>query len=496
MPAPTTPAPTVEHVRSEVTAMLDVWETMQDSMLGQKAIKEKGTRYLSKPNADDVSESNSARYESYKQKALYYPVTQRTAAGFLGEIFTKAPQIELPKEMTAMHTNMDGSGSTAIQFSKNLTKHLLTKGRAGLLADFPKTSGAVTVADLEAKKIQPTIKLYNADSIINWRVDVVGAVAVLGMVVLSEDHQEPNGKFGYTSIRKYRVLELVEGQATVEVWSKPEGATAFAGEGVTVLKGADGKSLNELPFYFVGAEDNGPTPNQPPLLGLAYINIGHYCNSADVEDSAYFCGQPTLIVTGLTQEWLKGPLKGKIMIGSRTGIPLPPGCTAEMLQAEANNLPKELMADKERQMVAIGARLVEQKEVQRTATEAGQEEAGKACVISTIVHNENAAMKSALAMCAKFTVNRELKEGEDPELVFELNTDFNLAKMDAAARAQLIAEWQAGAIDFEEMRSGLKAAGVAFKDDQDVKDLVEEEMARLPTAPGAQPPAKKEPPQA
>lgn len=465
--------------------MADNWLTMTHVMSGQKAVKEAGTRYLPKPNADDTTEQNSARYKAYKDRAMFYPVTARTCAGFIGEIFVKAPEMQLPPELEALHTNVDGTGKTAVQFTKALTMQVLKNGRAGLLADFPVTDGKpTTLADIQSKKVQPTVKIYHADAITNWRVDVVGAVATVALVVLCENHQKPNGKFGFENVVKYRVLEMVNGVATVEVWSKPEGATAFTGEGAKILIGADGRPLNELPFWFVGSEDNDPTPNLPPLLGLAEINLGHYRNSADAEDASHLVGQPTLVITGLSEEWLKGPLKGVIRFGSRGGIPLPKDCTAELLQAEANNLPKELMADKERQMVAIGAQLVQQQEVQRTATEAGHEEAGKASVISAIVHNINAAMKKALFACAKFVVSREIKEGDNPEIVFELNTDFNAAKLDPIARAQLIAEWQAGAIDFEEMRSGLKQAGVAFKDDQEVKDLVEEEMARLPTAPG------------
>lgn len=477
MPLPETPAPTVEYVRPEVTEAAKDWKFMRDIFKGSRAIKDAGTEYLPMPNADDQSQGNQLAYQAYKQRAMLYPVTQRTGIGMVGEVLQKEPQVELPNEMDVMRTNMDGAGNTVAQFLRNMLYELWCVGRVGILSDYPMNAGTVTLADLEAKKVQTTVKLYKAENIINWQQEVIGARLTTTLVVLLENHTVKNGPFGYTAVKKYRVLTLENGVVKVELWHKAEGATAYTVETSALLLDVTGAPFTEIPFAIAGAENNDWLPNTPPLLGMAVLNIGHYRNSADVEQSAYICGQPTLVVSGMTKEWLEKQLGGVIRIGSRAGLPLPPNCTADILQCEANNLPKELMAEKERQMVALGAKLVEQKEVQRTATEAGQEEASTLSVVSTIVRNANVALAAVLKACAKFIVNRELKEGDDPELVCEISTDFRMSRMSSADRAQLIAEWMAGAIDFEEMRSGLKEAGVAFKDDTDVQAAVQEELA-------------------
>lgn len=121
-------------------------------------------------------------------------------------------------------------------------------------------------------------------------------------------------------------------------------------------------------------------------------------------------------------------------------------------------------------MVALGAKLVEQAAVQRTATEARQEEASEVSILATCAKNVAAAYRTALTWCGVFL-------GTDQEPEFDLNTDFEIGRMSAQDRAQLIAEWQAGAIAFEEMRFNLRRANVAYLDDEEAKDAIEEELA-------------------
>ena len=62
------------------------------------------------------------------------------------------------------------------------------------------------------------------------------------------------------------------------------------------------------------------------------------------------------------------------------------------------------------------------------------------------------------------------------EQKFELNTDFDIARLDPQERSSLIAEWQAGAITFEEMRAVLRKAGVATLDDDEAKLATQTEL--------------------
>ncbi|WBF76811.1 hypothetical protein PSV3_00109 [Septimatrevirus PSV32] len=191
----------------------------------------------------------------------------------------------------------------------------------------------------------------------------------------------------------------------------------------------------------------------------------------DYEESCYIVGQPTPVLIGLTEEWVTNVLKGSVNFGSRGGIPLPAGADAKLLQASENTMLKEAMDTKERQMVALGAKLVEQKEVQRTATEAELEAASEGSTLSSATKNVSAAFEWALKWAARWVGQA------DSGVKFELNTDFDIARMTPDERRSLVEEWQKGAITFEEMRTGLRKAGVATEDDAKAKEKIAKDTA-------------------
>jgi hypothetical protein len=252
---------------------------------------------------------------------------------------------------------------------------------------------------------------------------------------------------------------------TVEIWRQPSNGASFQlAEGPYVPTDSSGKPFDVIPFTFFGPDDNGASPNLPPMADIASMNLAHYRNSADYEDSCNLVGQPTLFLFGVTSDWVKNVMKGSIRFGARSVVPLEMGASAELIQAKENTLAKEAMEHKERLMVALGAQLVEQKAVQQTATEAGHNNKAKMSTLASSAKNIGEAFTMALKWAASF-IGADFKD-----LIYELNTDFDIARMTPQEQAQAIASWQAEAIDFEEMRFAFKRGGIAWKDDEDVQD--------------------------
>src|SRR5512138_921126 len=359
--------PDIAYVRDEVTEMLPRWETIRECLEGQDAVKasdlatiadEEADRYLPKPNATDLTSANTERYRQYIERACWYPVTGRTHRGMVGQTFQKEPVLEVPRGLEALLDDVDGAGVSLLSQAEKADGYILDYGRAGLLVDYPKTEDGrgATVAQLQEGNIRPTIVLYEPWQIINWRTAKVGARNVLTMVVLAETYEEDLDGFAVDSGEQWRVLKLDEGGYTVEVYRDGEsGAKVKFGDTVTPTD-RSGKRLQEIPFVFLGAENNDTAIDLPPLGELVDLNIAHYRNSADYEESVFICGQPTPWAAGLTQAWVDKYFKNGVPIGSRATIPLPVGGACGLLQAAPNPLPREAMQDKERQMVAIGAR--------------------------------------------------------------------------------------------------------------------------------------------
>lgn len=465
--------PNVDYVREEVLLELGKWEKIDDCLAGEVAVKGKTTKYLPKPNPEDDSEENRLRYDSYRERAVFYNVTRRTLDGLVGQVFMRDPVVEIPEPLKILLLDVDGGGVSLDQQAKKCLRYVMGPGRAGLLSDYPIVEGDTTKLDQERGFIRPTITLYRANQIINWRTITVGARKLLSLIVLREAYSLKDDGFCAEMAPQWRVLKLVKNPEgaliyTVEIW-REKNAEPFQ---VFVPADASGTPFDEIPFTFVGSMNNDAEVDESPLFDLASLNIGHYRNSADYEESCYICGQPTPYFAGLTKQWVDEVFKGKVMLGSRAAVPLPQGGTAGLLQVDTNTMPFEAMEHKERQMVALGAKLVDQKSVQRTLGEAQMETSAETSILATAAKNVAAAYTVGIKFCARFTGAPEEK------ILYELNTDFPAARMTPDERAQLISEWQTGGISYTEMRRHLRKAGVATQKDEIARAEAEKDDMR------------------
>jgi hypothetical protein len=462
--------PNVAFVRKEVKDLQPQYELISDALGGESKVKRAKTKYLPMPSPDDVSRENLARYSAYIARAVFYDATQQTYRGFVGQIFLRSPVVEVPEALKIVVADADGSGMTLEQSQKESVGHVLAFNRSGLLIDYPATPAeGISRKDMDSGKYRPTLKTYGPLEIINWDEISDGAKTIVSLVVLREKFKYYDDGFEKRFEDQYRELRLVNGIYTVQIWRKNGGAS-YSVQETYEPKDAKGNVFSEIPFRFIDAGKNDFAPQTPLMYGLASVNMAHYRNSADYEELCYIVGQPTVWASGLSKEWVTDVLKGKLAMGSRGGIPLPEKGAAGLLQVQPNTTAFEAMEHKEKQMVALGAKLVEQRSVQRTATEAINDNVAETSILGSVAKNVAAAYKWALEWCALFV--------GIPETGIEctLNTDFDIGRMQPAERAQLIKEWQGGAIAFEEMRASLRKAGVATLDDNAARTTIDEEQ--------------------
>jgi hypothetical protein len=99
---------------------------------------------------------------------------------------------------------------------------------------------------------------------------------------------------------------------------------------------------------------------------FAASNMAHYRNSADYEEAVYHAWAADAWFSGLTEQWVSDVLNGAIQLGSRAAhsSACPSTRSAGLLQPTLpNTLAKEAMDQKEAQMLALGAKLVEGSQV-------------------------------------------------------------------------------------------------------------------------------------
>lgn len=477
--------PRVSFIRPELSAIMGRYNKIRDCLIGSEAVKHKADLYLPVPRPTDKTKENLARYKSYKDRAVFYNVTARTLGGLVGQVMSRSPVSEIPDILDMVEEDATGDGVNLEQMAEKTLAFSLSYGRSGLLVDFPNTGGNVTVADLQSGRVRPVLAQYDPFTVINWRYMTDGSVTKLSMVNLAETWPFHDDGFEIKTACQFRVLEInSNGFYTVTIWREFQNPTSWTSdkkiptsenfrisEGPYLVLGPDGNPLTEILFKFVGVRNNDGSIDNPPLADLAEINLAHYRNSADYEEACFQLGQPTYWCAGLDEHWVKEVMGGQIQLGALGGILLPSGGNAGLLQPEPNTMCKEAMDTKERQMVALGAKLVEQKTVQRTATEAMQENASEMSVLSSAAKNVSHAYEWALTKCAEFLNVK----GEKIE--YKLNSNFQMMQLTPADRLQLVKEWQAGSITFDEMRAVLRKAGVATEDNAVARSKILTEQA-------------------
>ena len=448
-------------------ARLD-WRMIDDVCAGQRAMKDHDRvqaganwqtlittehgRYIPIPNPTDCSNQNQARYAQYLNRAVFYNVTGHTLTGLLGAAFGEPVMMDLGN-LEYLKTDTDGDGVGLGQQVQATTAEVLKKGRHGLWVDYPTIEGEVTVADMDSGLVRATILSIDAQNIINWRTDKIGASQFLTLVVIQE-FVEQVGDDGFTIDLQpqIRVLRLANGETeagdavryySVEIYQDGAMIDSY------IPTKADGSYWGNIPFTFVGAQDNNASIDKAPLYDLAAVNIGHYRNSADYEDSCFFVGQAQPWMSGLDEQWRDWLNDQETYIGSRTPILLPENGKFGIEQAQPNTMAKEGMDAKEQAMIALGARLITPGEAVKTATEAQSDTEQEHSILSLVLENVNQAYNTALGWVGEFV-------GGSSSPILKLNTDFATHHMDAQKLLALLALWQGNALPTSDLMRSLQ----------------------------------------
>ncbi|WP_313042780.1 DUF4055 domain-containing protein [Acinetobacter sp.] len=413
------------------------WNKLDDVCGGQEVIKAAKEKYLPKPSLfnskNDPDGSN--RYNEYLMRAIFPGVTSRTLASHIGLAYGKSPIFNKPDELEYLERNADGAGRSIYQSAQRATRLINRNYRCGVYVDFPNVAPSRSKAEEKSKGAFPMIHILQASSIIDWDYIIVGNQKKLSFVKLLETVKTRNG-FKVETKDQYRILALEESGSgfvyTVQIYTKNDKGEWVEGEKY-IPTDYHGQPWDYIPFTFCGAVDNSDEIGTAPLYELATMELSYYTSTADVEESAFIVGQPTLCFPNITPEQYAMVKESGASVGSRSGIPT----DAKMVQAEKNGLAYERMNDKWDQMKELGARLIEVGSANKTATQADNDSSVQHSVLSLVVANVSEAFTNALRWCAKFVMPEH--DLNVDELSFTIAQDFNKPKYDPT-RSKLIYE--------------------------------------------------------
>jgi hypothetical protein len=489
----------VATVHKDYKKFAPKWKRCRDVCAGQDAVHAAGTAYLPRLKA----QKNDA-YNAYVMRTPFVNYSWRTVAALLGLVFRKEPKVTNPAGLDPYLEDVSQSGTPLKVFCKQVTSEILEVGRVSVLVDYPtapQTDAPLVVAQAEGLGLRPTMKVYPAETFINWKYRTINNKYVLSMAVLRECATEAIDEFEDKESDQYRVLDLEPGTNyyRVRMFQRTDGKDVQIGGAVYPLM--DGKPLDFIPLYTIDVDGQTCDIDEPPLIDLFDLNLSHYRTSADYENGCHFTGLPTPYITGWTPEpGMDGDKPAEIGIGSDYFI-LQPSKDAKLGYLEFNGTGLDALVKnkegKESQMAMLGSRVLggDKAGVEAFKTVAIRNN-GETSILSSISLAVSLGITGALNTFAKWA-------GKAGECEVKLNRDFAPVGMDAQTLTALLATVQAGRMSNESFfdllqRSDLQDADLSYEDEQARIDA-QPPPAPMLTGPGAKttqagfPPAPKKP---
>jgi hypothetical protein len=439
------------------------WRRCRDAVAGQDAIYAGAQLYLAPLKDEDNDE-----YLKRLRRTPFYNATWRTIGGFVGMLFRKPPVLEVPKQIEKLLEDVTMTGVSFSSFAQDVALEDLTVSRVGVLVDHPRQvtkpdGSALSVAEAERLGLRPSMIMYKAENIINWRYQYIGNRNVLTQVRLLETVTIDRSEFETEEEARVRVLDLFEGRYRVRLY-KEDDETQIGSEMFPLL---NGKPLDFIPFYFIGPDGTDAKLEEPVLIDLVDLNIKHFQVSADYEHGCHMTGLPTPVISGYQEQggFIEGtqtPVQErKFYIGSTTAWVFPNAeAKAEFLEFKGTGL-KSLEANldrKEAQMAAIGARmLAPEKKAAEAAETLAQRHSGEYSVLAAIA----IAVSQGLTQALKTFM---LWAGVDAEPKFEINRDFTIFLLTPQLLAALLQAVQAGRMSHEAFFDILKRGDLVEAD--------------------------------
>ena len=444
----------VNEKHPEYLKNLTKWQLMRDALAGEVA-KEK---YVPK-----LSDQEAEEYSAYVGRAEFYNATARTQVALTGLLFAKPPKVELPEALKTIGENISLDDDTLEALAKNIADECLSVGRCGVLVDLPSVEKA-DYSKLEAERLnlRAYATLYKAENIINWKTTKINGSNVTSLVVLAETYAEPTQDEFVDKIKtRYRVLDLHDGYYRQRVFSETKaGNFEVVSE---IYPSANGQKLEYLPFTFFNVNDLKTSVEKPPLLDLAKVNISHFRSEVDLEHGTHFTALPTPYVTGY-----QGESSEKLKIGSTAvWVINDPSAKVGFLEfsgAGLNTLENRI-AVKEKRMSILGARLLLDEKKTAEATETLQmRKSGENAVLTNVASTISEGVASFLKDVAFF------ENIASENLIYEINTDYNLTMIEPQLLAQIIAGIQSGDIPNEVLYDALLKGELMPKTIQSYED--------------------------
>lgn len=275
------------------------WKFCRDVMEGTEAVRREANLDTYFPLG--AVETTTERLHRANRAELF-PMFKETVKGMVGLALRKDPVLgnDVPASIVALWENIDGAGTAGAVFMKRLFTDALVKGHSCVLVDVPKasTTKVLTIRQTANLGLRPYAVHVKPEQVINWRTQVINGAVVLTLLVIQEVVDVPNGRFGTSSVTRYRVFirDDATGLINWEVWEQEDDA-----KDPVMMEGQSGvlTATTRIPFAVCYAGERlAALQSLPPFLDLAYTNIAHIQVLSDHRSALHAGCNPILVIKG------------------------------------------------------------------------------------------------------------------------------------------------------------------------------------------------------
>ena len=427
----------IDDKHPEYVAKVGEWIQMEDTYKGERSVKRKRLDYLPPSEAmiqDGMTTPSSPGwkdYEAYLTRAYFHDVVRDAVKAMLGIMHMKPAVINLPDRLAPMVDKATIQGEGLQMLLRRINEAQLVKGRCGLLVDAP--------TGVDPYAAVPYIAFYDPERLINWdsgRRDE--GRNILDLVVLDESGFQREG-FTWVAERKHRILTRGTPESLESGWTRPPlnapyqvcvkvNDMSMPIPDDFIMPSIGGRSMPEIPFVFVGANDLVPEPDEPPLLGLSNLSLCIYRGEADYRSTLFYQGQQTLVIIGGNVSDVDE--NQQLRIGNKGVIDLRIGGDAKYIGVSSSGLGEMRQAIKndDDKAASFGVQFMDVGSARGASGEALRiRVAARTTTIQQIAVAAGAALEQCLKFCAMWV-------GEDPsEVSVQPQTDFADANVQGAS---------------------------------------------------------------
>lgn len=451
--------------------MLPYWQKCRDARKGSKAIKNGSNceTYLPRLDSQVISDENgkttgqkNREYRNYKDRAIWFGGTGKTVRAFLGMIFSDQPILQSQSaelqnlltdhELVRYATQDDESFSSLMESASD---EVLTVNRVGILEDFPVQLNdegepvQMSRKEYEEKKITSYSVMYKAEQITNWGIATRNGKRIESFYVLEETWLD--GSESYTNPEKrlrWRILLLEEQsdrslkykQVIVKESKNDKGLIVETVEDMFYPVIND-KNFDIIPFWCLSTTGNNTDDvKEPEILDLVEMNIGHYRNSADLENEKHYVSIKTAVFPG----WpVDDPNYGSPVLGG--ALATPDGTNQPFILEATNGSGLEVdMKEKKENMAILGAQMLASKgRYIQSATTSEIENQGQ----SGILGNLSATIEDFFSIILTLKIKWSLGREEGASVV--LNKEYMKNTLSIEALTPLVQALQSGKMSFD-----------------------------------------------